>query len=202
MVTNLLWYLCPVLKEIMGRWRIITQEGSVNRSPDKAGIPLMAFHRHRGGFTMVEVLIVVVIIVMLVTSLLTVLEIRHRTIVRTTAVILQSNLRQCVNIAAMSSKEKVAILFRPSKGPYKKYTIQSDIQKEKEFHFPPGVKLSNTNGFIKNHILRIGMTGLFIDEFGEVVKYPNPGILTLTSPETSRVYQIRINPETGEVKLK
>lgn len=167
----------------------------------KAGTVQMAFQRNRGGFTMIELLIVVVIIVILVTSLLTVLEIRHRTLVRTTAVIMLSNIRQCANMAAMSSKEKVAIVFRPSKGPYQKYTIQSDIQKEREFPFPPGVKLINTNGFIRNHIMRIGMTGLFIDEFEQVITNPNPGILTLTSPETTRVYQIKIYPDTGEVKL-
>lgn len=162
----------------------------------------MSLRRRRCGFTMIELLIVVVIIVMLVTSLLTVLEIRHRTLVRTTAVILHSNLRQCANMAAISPKEKVAVVFRPSKGPYQKYTIQSDIQKEKEYIFPPGVKLINTNGFIRNHTMRVGMTGLFIDEFGQTIKFPNPGILTLTSPETTRVYQIRINPETGEVNLR
>jgi prepilin-type N-terminal cleavage/methylation domain-containing protein len=154
------------------------------------------------GFTLIELLIVLVIIVMLITVLLTVLEIRHRTLIRTAVVILRTNINSCTKLAAMSPKEKAAIIFRPVEGDYTTYIISSDIQKPRTYHFPPGTKLINTNGFIINHTLRVGLQGTFLDEFGNTVTSPNPGILSVSSPETTRVYRLIIYPDTGVIDIK
>jgi prepilin-type N-terminal cleavage/methylation domain-containing protein len=159
------------------------------------------FRGKRRGFSLIELLLVMVIIILLITTLLTVIEIRHRTIIRTAVVVLMSNLSECKKIAALSPKEKVAVVFRPSEEPYTSYYISSDIQQDKRYVMPAGVKLVNTNGLIKNHCLKIGLTGLLLDEFGDILTDPNPGIITVTSPDTTKVYRLKINPETGEMSI-
>jgi prepilin-type N-terminal cleavage/methylation domain-containing protein len=159
-------------------------------------------HGGQRGFSLIELLIVMVIMIMLITTILMVIEIRHRTIIRTAVVVLMSNLNECKTIAAMSPKEKVALVFRPTEPPYTSYYISSDIQKEKKYTMPAGVKLINTNGLIKNHCLKVGLTGILLDEFGNMITYPNPGIITITSPDTNKIYQLKINPETGEMAIK
>jgi prepilin-type N-terminal cleavage/methylation domain-containing protein len=154
------------------------------------------------GFTLIELLIVLVIIVMLITVLLTVVEIRHRTLIRSAVVILRANINACTKLAAMSPKERAAILFRPTDSDYTTYIISSDIQKPKTYNLPPGTKLINTNGFIINHMLRIGLQGTFLDEFGNAVTSPNPGIISITSPETTKVYKLIVYPDTGVIDIK
>jgi len=162
----------------------------------------MSRKRRVRGFTLIELLIVLVIIVMLITILLTVMEIRHRTLIRTAVVMLRANINSCTKLAAMSPRERVAILFRPVDSDYTTYIISSDIQKQKVYNLPPGTRLINTNGFIVNDIIRVGLQGTFLDEFGKTVTSPNPGIISITSPETTRVYQLLIYPETGVIDIK
>ena len=151
------------------------------------------------GFTLIELLIVVVILVLLITVFLTFLEVRHRTVVKTVVVTFCANYNACKKIAAMSPKSRVSMIFRPADAEYNTYYVSSDIQKTRYFKLPPGVTVINSNGIIENHAIRIGLTGIVIDEFGNPRKYPNPGILTFRSIETSRVFEVMIDPVTGTV---
>lgn len=154
------------------------------------------------AFSLIELLICVAIIVIVIVMILTGIEVRHRTIVKATVIQFLSNLDACTKIAIMSPKEKAALVFRPTDGPYSYYYLSSDIQGKKTIYLPAGVKIVNTNGLIDQHSLRIGPSGAILDEFGYVRKSPNPGIITFTSPDTNRVYTVEIDPETGRVEYQ
>lgn len=155
--------------------------------------------RGKRGFSLIELLMVLVIIVMILVVFLTVCEVRYRTIVKTEVIMFISNFDTCRKLAAMSSKGKAALIFRPTDAPYTYYYISTDFQQAKYFYLSKGVTIHNTNGIIENHIMRVALNGSILDEFGNPRDYPNPGIITFRSVETDKVYRVIIDPQTGTI---
>ncbi|MDQ7822482.1 MAG: prepilin-type N-terminal cleavage/methylation domain-containing protein [Candidatus Eremiobacteraeota bacterium] len=157
--------------------------------------------KKRKGFSLIELLMVMVIIVMLVTIFLTFLEMRHRTVVKAAVVVFIENVNACKKIALMSPKKRAGVIFRPAKGPYTSYTISSDIQPPRLFKLPAGVRITDSNNIARADVIRVSESGDLIDEFGQEVKVPDPGILIFSSAETDKTYRVKFSLSRGQISF-
>lgn len=152
--------------------------------------------RDERGMTTLEMLIALTIAFLLLLCFTWGTSLYRKGLVRAAASQFVATFANGKKVASQSAKGICTIVFRPTDALYTSYRVITD-QGEEEFRLSGGVRIVNTNGLIRNHMLRISITGAVVNEFGDPVTAPNPGLITFVSDETTRLYVVRINPQTG-----
>lgn len=146
--------------------------------------------------SMLEMLIAIGIATLLAVGFSWATSLYRKGLVRGAATQFVNNLSDAKTLATQARNGTATLVFRPTDALYTSYKVVTD-QGEQEFKLPGGVRIVNTNGLIRGHVLRINVTGTVVSEFGEVVTAPSPGVLTFIGDDATRIYVVRINPRTG-----
>lgn len=156
--------------------------------------------RRPPGFTMVELLAVVFLVFLALYTFLEAGSVYHQGLVKSAGRRLVTHLLDARKLAITSRSHEATVVFRPTSGPYTSYVIFSEQDKPQEFELPAGVRIINTNGFIRNHTLKVDGSGAWLDEEGLPRKAPEEGLLTLISGSSDRVFVVRVDLGTGLVE--
>lgn len=155
--------------------------------------------RRARGFTMVEILAVLFLMLMALYMFLEAGSFYHQALVKASGRRMVTHLSETRKLALTSKSHEASIVFRPTSGPYTSYVIFSEQDRPQEFELPRGVRIINTNGFIRNHTLKVDGSGAWLDETGLPRRAPEEGLLTLMSDFSDRVFVVRVDLATGQV---
>lgn len=158
--------------------------------------------RRPRGITLLEASIFVGLLLVLATAFLAVTSIYRSGLVRGAATQLLANVANAKKLAAQSKKHFATVVFRPTDAPYTSYRVFIDNDEAQEFLLPKGVRIVNTNGLIRNHKLLVAPDGTLLDERGDLIKSPSPGLMTVLGNDSDRVYTVRVTPTTGELQME
>lgn len=157
-------------------------------------------NRRKAGFTLVEILAVVFLIFLALYLFLEAGSLYHQGLVKSSGTRLVTHLLDARKLAITSKTHEASVVFRPTSGPYTSYVIFCGDDQPQEFELPPGVRIINTNGFIRNHTLKVDGSGAWLDDHGLPRIGPEEGLLTLLSDYSDRVYVVHVGLDTGRVE--
>lgn len=160
------------------------------------------FRKQCKAYILIEFSIVLLTIAIITVIILTGVEVWHRTLSKSSAVLFLRNIDECKSLAALSQRKSVEITFRPVDGPYTSYNITSDIQKIKTVIIPEELRFIDKNGLLKNHTLRVNEVGEPVDSIGNQLISPDPGIISIINSKTDRVYNITFKLKKGKLTIE
>ena len=117
-----------------------------------------SLRRTRRGMTSLELVLALAIAFLLLMIFTYGTALYRKGLVRAAASQFVATFSNAKKVASQSSKGVCTIVFRPTDSLYTGYKVITE-RGEEEFRLSGGVRIVNTNGLIRNHRLRVNITG-------------------------------------------